>query len=140
MQPIHHQDHSDMVPNYSAAAHACATTDRWSIRDEKIAETESPPPKDVSTNAVSQTAVGGEVEIRFTVDVPGPVHLRVYNVDGRRVSTVEYRAGSTGLHRVVWSGRSDRGNSVGPGIYFVRIETPAGSSTSTTGGAAAYAP
>jgi C1A family cysteine protease len=121
---------ADMVPNYSVAAVAHATTDRWTVKDVRLDDADPRLPRGVDTDAVWQTGAGGGAEIEFTLDGPGAVELGVYDVDGRRVSTVEYRAGTAGLHRVVWDGRSDRGDSVGPGIYFVRIETPAGISTS----------
>jgi hypothetical protein len=29
-----------------------------------------------------------------------------------------------GVHQMIWDGRDDRGFSVGPGLYFLRLRTP----------------
>lgn len=61
--------------------------------------------------------------IRYRVPSPGNrVELSVYDLSGRRVTTLvdAYRSG--GEHVVVWRGRDEEGRQVGSGVYFYRLE------------------
>jgi len=51
------------------------------------------------------------------------VKLGVYTVEGRHVSTVADTYLETGVHTLSWQGRSAAGETVSPGIYFLRFET-----------------
>lgn len=55
----------------------------------------------------------------------GRVTLVVYDVTGARVRTLVDAPARTGLHTVSWDGRNSAGQSVGSGIYFYRLATPA---------------
>ncbi len=59
-------------------------------------------------------------------DVPrdSEVSVRVYDVAGRLVRTLVDGVQDAGAHQIVWDGRSDRGESVGSGIYFCVMEAP----------------
>jgi hypothetical protein len=60
--------------------------------------------------------------IRF--DVPssgGHVTLRIYDVRGRLVRTLVDDPQPPGERTATWSGRDDRGNAVGTGVYFYRL-------------------
>lgn len=50
-----------------------------------------------------------------------PVKLEVYNVAGRRVTTLVDAVQSGGPKSVNWNGRSDRGERVASGVYFYRL-------------------
>jgi hypothetical protein len=62
----------------------------------------------------------------ITFDLPeaGPVQLRVFDVRGRLVRTIEDGEMEPGRYKVAWDGRNDRGIPLGPGIYFYRLDTP----------------
>ncbi|MBZ0269724.1 T9SS type A sorting domain-containing protein [bacterium] len=61
-------------------------------------------------------------EISFQLDRSEPVSLVVFDVGGRLVRRlVESEGMDAGGHSVRWSGRSDRGDAVAPGIYFYRL-------------------
>ena len=51
------------------------------------------------------------------------VMLKVYNAGGRLVKTVVHDMYPAGTYSVGWGGEDEMGRRVGPGIYFVRIET-----------------
>jgi hypothetical protein len=60
-------------------------------------------------------------------DVPsggGRVTLRVYDVSGRIVQTLVDAVQSAGRKTVRWTGTNERGERVGTGIYFYRMEAP----------------
>jgi hypothetical protein len=61
--------------------------------------------------------------IRFDLPEPGEVSLLVYDVNGKLVRRLTSRSWAAGRHSVTWRGDDDQGNTVGPGIYFLRMET-----------------
>jgi len=70
--------------------------------------------------------------IEFEVASLTPVHLRIYDIQGRLVKTLvegkQYRAGR---HGVSWNGRDHRGRLAASGVYFYRLVTPGYSGTRT---------
>ena len=60
--------------------------------------------------------------IAFDLPEPGLVTLRVFNVSGRMVMSLTDQVWPAGRHSATWTGEDATGNTVGPGIYFVRIE------------------
>ena len=66
-------------------------------------------------------------EIRFALPVTGNCDLKVYNVKGELVSTLVSGKTEAGEHTIGWNGTNARGNRVTSGIYFLRLETQAGS-------------
>jgi hypothetical protein len=86
-----------------------------------------------SVSPVSKTGIRSVAPNPFTrhtgicyeLGLPGPVSLRIFDVSGRAVRTLERRAGGAeqaGLHTIAWDGRDDRGRKVSNGIYFCRLE------------------
>jgi hypothetical protein len=61
--------------------------------------------------------------IRFDVPPPGgAVRIDIFDVSGRRVTTLVDGHHSPGTHEVFWNGESRRGEPVSSGVYFVRME------------------
>jgi len=60
--------------------------------------------------------------IRFDLPEPGAVSLLVYDVNGRLVRTLTEERWSAGRHTTTWLGDDDQSETVGPGIYFLRME------------------
>jgi flagellar hook assembly protein FlgD len=46
----------------------------------------------------------------------------VYDLAGRHVRTLADRVCEPGQHEVTWDGRNERGERVGSGVYFLRLE------------------
>ncbi|MEW6049565.1 MAG: T9SS type A sorting domain-containing protein [Candidatus Zixiibacteriota bacterium] len=63
-----------------------------------------------------------ETVISFSVSVPGPVQLRIFNLLGQTVRTLDQGYAESGKHTVIWNGRDDVDNPVSSGVYFVRLE------------------
>jgi len=59
--------------------------------------------------------------IRYGVPEASHVALTVFDIGGRQVTTLVDGYREPGYHRVVWNGRSDRGNPVASGVFFVRF-------------------
>jgi YVTN family beta-propeller protein len=63
-----------------------------------------------------------ETSLRFSLEnTTSHVRIEVFNVQGRRVTTLVDRVLPRGQHVVGWDGRSGSGTVVAPGIYFARM-------------------
>jgi hypothetical protein len=62
---------------------------------------------------------------RFTVDVPrgAVVDVTVYDILGRKITTLMSGQQGAGSHQMEWDGRDGLGMSVPTGIYFVRMQS-----------------
>ena len=55
-------------------------------------------------------------------DGPGPTDLAIYDLAGRRITTLLSGPQSAGEKTVVWDGNDTGGREVPSGIYFCRLE------------------
>jgi len=62
-----------------------------------------------------------EHEIRFTLDQPGDVRLRVIDVTGRIVRTIFVPGMSAGTHALLWDERDEGGGRAAHGVYFADV-------------------
>lgn len=64
------------------------------------------------------------VSARLSFELPAAqnVSMRVYNVQGQRVTTLASGRYEAGSHEVLWAGLNAEGERVPNGIYFVRLE------------------
>ena len=61
--------------------------------------------------------------IPYTIEEPGHVDLRIYDVIGRLVQTLVEGDKSPGPHTASWDGRNADGLLVASGVYVVRLES-----------------
>ena len=61
--------------------------------------------------------------ISYSLENSSNVQLNIYNLKGQLVKTLQNSHQEKGTHSVVWNGKDDRGNSVGSGVYFYKIQT-----------------
>jgi hypothetical protein len=66
---------------------------------------------------------------RYTVQVPGRICLRVYDVAGRLVRELVNDMGSSGHYETSWDGLDRSGRRVRSGVYAARLSTPDGTSS-----------
>jgi hypothetical protein len=67
-----------------------------------------------------------EIEIEYFLPESSHVTIRVFNLQGNVIRTLEECKKDTGLYKIVWDGKNESGNSVSHGFYFYRIETSKG--------------
>ncbi len=60
-------------------------------------------------------------EVRFNLDRPGSVELRIYDVRGALVNAIDRGYCSNGPVSIPWNGSNSRGSTVASGIYFYRV-------------------
>jgi hypothetical protein len=63
-----------------------------------------------------------ETWIRYSIPVSGHVNLAIYDVAGRRVTTLADSFKSPGEHVTFWNGRNTSGRRVAGGVYFSVLE------------------
>jgi hypothetical protein len=65
---------------------------------------------------------GDETSVRWNLARNTRVHIDVFDVAGRRVTTLLDAARAAGPGNVRWNGRDYRGRSVAAGVYFIRVQ------------------
>lgn len=60
--------------------------------------------------------------ISFTLPESGPVRLRIYDLAGRAVRTLQDGRLTAGVHRMTWDRHTDEGGIAPAGLYFYRFE------------------
>jgi hypothetical protein len=66
----------------------------------------------------------GEAALDLYLPDPNEVRLSIYDATGRLVRKLLDGKVGAGVLRLAWDGRSDRGEGVAPGVYFIRLATP----------------
>lgn len=61
--------------------------------------------------------------IAFTLERPARARLEIYDVGGRRISTLLDGVQPATRHLVTWDGHNDAGETIASGVYFVRLES-----------------
>ena len=64
-------------------------------------------------------------KIEFSVPKGAPVAVRIFDIQGRHVATLVDKSLAPGVYRAAWNGKSDRGETLGSGIYFAQIRSGA---------------
>jgi len=67
--------------------------------------------------------------ILFSNPESGRVKVDIYDIRGRRIINLADKYLESGKQRILWNGRNENGVEVASGMYFYRVETPAGSET-----------
>jgi hypothetical protein len=83
-------------------------------------------PPDVVLEIAGGNPISGESRIVLGLPVPAGVRLAVYDVAGRCLSNLVDGHLPEGYHAVRWSGYAPDGVRLGPGIYFLRLDSGRG--------------
>ena len=57
----------------------------------------------------------------LTCKRPSQAYISVFNASGKKVAELLNDSFSAGIQNYVWDGTSDRGQKLGNGLYFVKI-------------------
>ena len=67
------------------------------------------------------------IRMDFALPTATNADLSVFDVSGRRLTTLVHGEQPAGRKSVTWDGRKASGDRVPPGLYFARLVTPQGS-------------
>lgn len=85
-----------------------------------------PLPTQVELLAARPNPFAEGTELTFRLPAEDAVSVDVFDVNGRLVRALVSHTYPAGEHLLTWDGRNDQGQSVGSGIYLVRMRTSAG--------------
>lgn len=72
---------------------------------------------------ISPSPFRDATNVELALERAGYVSVRVFDVRGRAVATLQDGPLGAGAHVLRWSGRSDAGATVASGVYFLRMDT-----------------
>lgn len=67
--------------------------------------------------------------IKFTISLPVHASLKVYDIGGSLVRTLESGTAEPGIHTVTWDGKDESGRDVAAGVYFYKLNAARTSET-----------
>lgn len=77
----------------------------------------------VALGAARPNPFNQSTSVQFSLGSSRQVNVSVYDVQGRRVSTLVDGIVDAGDHTATWNGRTDDGGSATSGFYFVKLQT-----------------
>ncbi|PIE53310.1 hypothetical protein CSA37_01875 [Candidatus Fermentibacteria bacterium] len=75
-------------------------------------------------NPVTPNPAVGSTSLNFSLAAPSQVSIDVYDLGGRKVTTLVNENMQAGSHSMVWNLRDSSGSAVPAGLYQVRLTTP----------------
>ncbi len=73
---------------------------------------------------IAQNPSRGDVLIRYYTPAEPLSRLEIFDVSGRRVRTIPGARWTEGWQEAAWDGRDDAGESLGDGLYWIRLVLP----------------
>ncbi|MCF7858283.1 MAG: T9SS type A sorting domain-containing protein [Candidatus Cloacimonetes bacterium] len=64
-----------------------------------------------------------ETKIRFHLQEPEFITLKIYNLKGQLVKTLADKYFEGGEHSIIWQGKNDQGKDPGSGIYIYHLKS-----------------
>jgi hypothetical protein len=90
---------------------------------------EAPTSQSLSVFPNPGRAGSSHYRVSFAMPAAGDVTVAVYDVAGRRVTSLVNAPLPAGQHEIVWDGRAADGTPIADGVYFARVDTPSGGRT-----------
>ncbi|MBX7152479.1 fibronectin type III domain-containing protein [bacterium] len=112
----------EFVPTESGVSMFKVIVGRKNFVGEKFLETISELPKEFSLKQNYPNPFNPTTQIRYAIPKQGRVSLKVYNVLGHEVRTLEDGFKETGVYDKTWDGKDILGRSAASGIYVYRLE------------------
>jgi hypothetical protein len=83
-------------------------------------------PPTLGQNAPNPITSTKTTKIRYALPSAGPVDLRIYDVQGRRVRVLSDGYKEAGAHLTTWDGKNEDGRSVPAGVYYYELRSESG--------------
>jgi flagellar hook capping protein FlgD len=91
---------------------------------EGVAVKPAGPPEHLSLGTPRPNPFRASLSLDFAVPSRELVRLEIYDVQGRRVSTLQDGVLPPGHYTRAWYGATSDGREARPGVYFVELSTP----------------
>ena len=114
-----------VIGGRDAAERVLSSVETLTLRDTNSDADDVPAAHAIALDQNYPNPFSDGTTISFTVPTssPGaPVHLSIYDLQGRRVTTLQDGPLSPGPHRLFWDGRTAAGLPVRSGVYFYRLQ------------------
>jgi hypothetical protein len=106
----------------AAGAQHCLALQASSMSSIEPADPGGAPGADTErTLAVAPNPAWGGIDVFLEMRETGRARLELYDVGGRRVSTLPVELAGPGRKRIRWDGCDASGTRVAPGLYFLRM-------------------
>jgi hypothetical protein len=104
------------------------TTDAPRVAPERPAAEAALPPR-LALLTSAPNPFRGAARLRYGVPAEMRLSLSVYDLTGRKVTSLFSGLAQPGVHPAVWNGRDAQGRRVARGVYFCRLESAAATLT-----------
>jgi len=84
-------------------------------------EFSTPHPLEFAFRGVTPNPSNRDMAVAFGLPRDGDVDLRVLDVQGREIRTLQHGRMPAGVHSIAWDGRDERGGRAGAGVYFAML-------------------
>jgi hypothetical protein len=84
-------------------------------------EFSTPHPLEFAFRGVTPNPSNRDMAVAFGLPRDGDVDLRVLDVQGREIRTLQHGRMPAGVHSITWDGRDERGGRAGAGVYFAML-------------------
>lgn len=95
----------------------------WSGPDRSIT------PPSFTLHPPAPNPFSADVRLRYDTPAEARTLVRIYDVAGRLVRALVQGSQPAGEHEAIWNGRSDAGETVATGVYFVHVVSGARAAT-----------
>jgi len=106
------------------------TTLHWVYFDESgtvnIADKKKQIPKYFQLDQNYPNPFNSQTQVSYYLDKPSNVSLRIYDIEGRLVSTLTNEQQAAGRYSLVWDAREDNNKTIVSGIYLIYLITDYG--------------
>ncbi len=87
---------------------------------------ELPPVAELPAARAMPNPFASKTTVEFDAKAAGDAHAEIWNLEGRRVRVIDLGRIESGRGRFSWDGRTDGGQRLAAGVYWVRVTTAAG--------------
>ncbi len=108
----------------------CVSISGYLVENTVTGMNDSPQASPLGRLSCAPNPTTGLSRLEFTIERPGDALLEVFDVAGKRVTTLVDHALTSGSHEIAWDGRDSKGKSVPSGVYFPRLTMNGRSSSS----------
>jgi hypothetical protein len=78
-------------------------------------------PTDFEFSGIYPNPFNSTVTLAYALPAESPVRFAIFDIQGRKVTTIDCGTRPAGYHSAAWDGRDGAGEPVASGVYLVRL-------------------